>query len=150
MWRIERDVCDRAVPQKGEGGGVRLPIDIELTAEDVSIPDARRFVADGLDAAGVDGVVAADLLIVVSELVSNAVMHGAGGPMQLVVRDVAGRIEITVVSPGGADVGPVHTWTMPPPGAVGGRGLALVRALVDQVEACGDGSSFAVTASRRR
>lgn len=136
--------------QKGEGGGVRLPIEIELTAEDVSIPDARRVVVEGLGEAGVDGVVVADLLIVVSELVSNAVMHGAGGPVQLAVHEIAGRIEITVVSPGGADVGPVRTWTMPPPGAIGGRGLALVRALADQVEASGDGASFAVTASRRR
>lgn len=129
---------------------MRLPIDIELTAEEVSIPDARRCVADGLEAAGVDGVVVADLLVVVSELVSNAVMHGAGGAVQLAVRDIDGCIEITVVSRGGADVGPVPTWTMPPPGAIGGRGLALVRALADQVVASGDAGAFAVTASRRR
>ena len=128
---------------------MRLPLEIELIAEAASIPDARRMVAVALRAERVDVVVVADLLVVVSELVTNAVVHGAGAPVRLVVRGLSG-IEITVVTSCRADVGPVPTWTMPSPRSVGGRGLALVRALADQVVTTADAGSFAVTATRRR
>jgi anti-sigma regulatory factor (Ser/Thr protein kinase) len=129
---------------------MRLPIEIELASDESSIPDARRMVAGALRAGAVDEAVTADLLVVVSELVSNAVTHGGGGAVGLAVRDAADCIEVTVVSDGTADVGPVPSWIMPPPGSVGGRGLALVRALSDRVDAASDGDRFAVTASRRR
>jgi anti-sigma regulatory factor (Ser/Thr protein kinase) len=108
------------------------------------------MVAEALRADAVDDGLAADLLVVVSELMTNAVAHGTGDPVGLAVREAAGCIEVTVVSGGRADVGLATSWTMPSPGSIGGRGLALVRALSDRVDAGSDGDRFAVTASRRR
>jgi serine/threonine-protein kinase RsbW len=129
---------------------VRLPIEVQVTSDSASIPDARRMVAEALRADAVDDDIAADLLVVVSELMTNAVAHGTGDPVGLAVREAAGCIEVTVVSGGRADVGPAPNWTMPSPGSIGGRGLALVRALSDRVEAGSDGDRFAITASRWR
>lgn len=129
---------------------MRLPVEIDLAAEKASIPGARLVVAEALYDEQLDADVVADLLIVVSELVTNAVVHGVGTAVQLAVRDAGDCIEITVVSRCRADVDPVPGWTMPPPEAIGGRGLALVRALADQVVATTDAGSLAVTAARRR
>ena len=129
---------------------MRLPIEIQLASDKASIPDARRIVAEALRAGRVDDELTTDLLIIVSELVTNAIAHGTGEAVGLAVREVAGRIEVTVVSDGRAEVGPVPSWTMPSAGSIGGRGLALVRALSDQVDAGSDGDRFAVTVSRRR
>ena len=129
---------------------MRLPIEIQVASHEASIPDARRMVAEALRARAIDDELTADLLVVVSELMTNAVAHGTGNRVGLAVREADGCIEVTVVSGGRADVGPVPSWTMPSPGSVGGRGLALVRALSDRVQAGSAGDCFAVTASRRR
>lgn len=86
------------------------------------VPLARRFVSDEVEAAG--GVVSDELLLAVSELVTNAVRHGAGA---MEVRVVAGRgvARVEVLDEGGRIV--AEPGGLPPPDAVGGRGLHLVR-----------------------
>lgn len=85
---------------------------------------ARRFVADEVEAAGAEAT--DDLLLAVSELVTNAVRHGAGAmEVRLTVDGHVARIE--VLDEGGYLV--PEPVAVPPVDAVSGRGLHLVRSV---------------------
>lgn len=127
---------------------MRLLIAIRLAAVDSSVPEARRIVGDALDRRALGPGVVDDLVLAVSELVSNAVLHGSGADLSLAVRAEPEGFEVSVTSSGSADVGPVHSWSMPPPGSIGGRGLALVRSVVDRVDVATDGDRLTVTVFR--
>src|SRR5687767_8089512 len=86
------------------------------------IPRSRRFVADVLQRAGV-GVNDA-VLLVASELVTNAVRHGDGDvELRIDVEDHNVRLE--VLDDGHVKV--AASRRLPSPTALGGRGLHLVR-----------------------
>ena len=86
------------------------------------IPRSRRFVADVLANCGKDASDA--VLLVASELVTNAVRHGNGDvELRIAVND--GNVRLEVLDDGHVKVrAPRRT---PAPTAVGGRGLHLVR-----------------------
>lgn len=86
------------------------------------IPRSRRFVAEVLAQSGWD--VSDAVLLVASELVTNAVRHGNGDvELRIDVDDESVRLE--VLDDGHVKVtAPRH---VPSPTAVGGRGLHLVR-----------------------
>ncbi len=91
------------------------------------VPRARHFVADVLaeeDAAPTDAV-----LLVTSELVTNAIRHGAG-QVELRVDLDGDQVRLEVLDGGHARLpqpeGP------PPTDAVGGRGLHLVSTVADR------------------
>ena len=88
------------------------------------VPDARSFVASVLESKGVP--VTDDVLLVTSELVTNAVRHGEG---EIEVRvDVGHRaVRLEVLDEGSAAV-PEPPGVMPVDGP-GGWGLHLVRAV---------------------
>lgn len=90
---------------------------------------ARRFVRDRMLAwasPSADGHFVDDLLVVTSELVTNAVLHGRG-PIELSVALDDAVAEVTVTDSGGG-----HPRLRPDePNAEHGRGLVLVDALVD-------------------
>lgn len=87
------------------------------------IPRSRRFVADVLARSGPD-VNSDSVLLVASELITNAVRHGAGDvELRVDVTDDVVRLE--VLDDGHVKVeAPVRNV---PSTAVGGRGLHLVR-----------------------
>ncbi|MET0728164.1 MAG: ATP-binding protein [Acidimicrobiales bacterium] len=88
------------------------------------IPRSRRFVSDTLAS---NGSAATDaILLVASELITNAVRHGAGEvELRVVVDEDIVRLE--VLDDGHIKVrAPKRT---PSPSALGGRGLLLVRAM---------------------
>lgn len=87
------------------------------------------------------------VVIVVSELASNAVRHGGGtGELRLWRVDGAIRCEIRDAGPGLAD--PDTAGTAPPPVlAVGGRGLWIVRRLSAAVRIESDAAGTTVTAT---
>lgn len=108
-----------------------MRIDDNLVVADTSgIIDARQmvrsFAAATLPSERVD-----DLALVTSELVTNALEHGTGEPVDVRIHSEPTRIELTVSSPsfGQLDATP-H---MPPADQVRGRGLFLVAALSDEV-----------------
>jgi anti-sigma regulatory factor (Ser/Thr protein kinase) len=89
----------------------------------------------------------AHLVIVVSELASNAVRHGGGsGRLRLWRADGGIRCEVRDRGPGIAD--PEGAGTAPPSMlAVGGRGLWIVRRLAAEVRIDSGGYGTTVTAT---
>jgi anti-sigma regulatory factor (Ser/Thr protein kinase) len=118
---------------------------IALPPETSSQARARRLVAGctaGLVEAGaLDGRGLSDLLLMTSELVANAVVHGhPSAPIDVAVEADAGRLRVSVHDRGeGFDPEAVDP-SMPPPVQVGGRGLALVHALSSDWGAARTGS----------
>ena len=97
---------------------------VSLPATSASVGPARAAAATVLADLGVDGEVAADALLVVSELVSNAVLYGSA-PIELRIRRE--RADLVIMVSDGEVLRP--TMRAVDPSAVGGRGLQLVAAL---------------------
>lgn len=97
-------------------------------SRDVSeIPRSRHFVADALDQAGVTATDA--VLLVASELITNAVRHGSGDVELRVLVD-PDCVRLEVLDDGHASV--VAPPENPAPSALGGRGLLLVEGVSDR------------------
>lgn len=88
------------------------------------VPAARRFVAEAVRAEG--GEPTDDVLLVTSELVGNAVRHGAGA-MEVRVSLDGFSVRVEVLDEGGHRI--VEPPSAPPVDAIGGRGLHLVRSV---------------------
>jgi anti-sigma regulatory factor (Ser/Thr protein kinase) len=86
------------------------------------IPRSRRFVAEVLERSGTD--VSDAVLLVTSELVTNAVRHG-DGDVELRIDVDADHVRLEVLDDGHVEVAAPRR--VPSPTAIGGRGLHLVR-----------------------
>lgn len=75
------------------------------------------------------GAIADDVLVAVSELVTNAVVHGRP-PVWLLLRRRPGRLSVSVHDDHHR---PAHTAGLASTAAESGRGLAIVDALADRV-----------------
>lgn len=115
------------------------PAEHRLAAESRSVRAARRVVTeavgDVLPAGELEGV-----LLATSEVVTNAVEHGAP-PIDLRVDAAAERVRIEV-----RDASPLPPRTRddePAPSEVRGRGMTIVERLTDRwgVEPCADGKA---------
>jgi anti-sigma regulatory factor (Ser/Thr protein kinase) len=105
------------------------PVCIDVPHERTGVRLARHVFADQITAAGVEGEARDDAMLVLSELVSNAVKHAAPLPSgEITVRwrldDEVLHIEIT---DGGASTRPRAS--VAALSALGGRGLDIVRSL---------------------
>jgi anti-sigma regulatory factor (Ser/Thr protein kinase) len=93
-----------------------------------------------------------DLLVTVSELVTNAVRAASGEPGGVSLRawDEEDRLVLEVEDDGGGFIGDlpdeVH---LPDLDATGGRGLFLVRALADEIDVLPGANGTIVRATRR-
>ncbi len=103
---------------------------MELTNDDRAPAAARHFLRERLRSWGVTGEAAVTAELCVSELVTNAVIHG-GSASQLAVALTGAGLEVSVSDQGGASaherVRPVHEQGGPL--RVYGRGLMIVEAL---------------------
>lgn len=97
-----------------------------------SVGEARRDLVSGLIEAGVRGSAVADAALVISELLSNALQHGAplpGGAVRAAWDLDHGTVRVSV-SDGGGPTQP--QLGQPTPTATGGRGLRIVARLSRQ------------------
>jgi anti-sigma regulatory factor (Ser/Thr protein kinase) len=121
--------------------------DATFPARVEALPTQRHDFATWLDAIGIDAGFVEDLTVVFSELTTNAV-HGSPGPQAPVTvaarcEDEHLRLDIrNVTSSGGQDV---RRWNLDDPLREGGRGLLIVRALVDHLDIRQDGRDLAVS-----
>lgn len=89
--------------------------------------EARRFIGERLDAWGVTEV-KARILLAVSELTTNAVVHGEG-PIGVALAVTCDRLRATVTDDGCGTPAPHRP--LPGNGEAGGWGLQLVDTLAD-------------------
>ena len=101
---------------------------IGLAADARSASQARRFITEFCNAAGLDEDLCATAALLVSELVANAVLHG-GSHAELDARTPGGRLRVAVT-----DKNPKlpRTGLSPDLTAENGRGLILVSTLADR------------------
>ncbi len=107
------------------GGG--RPSVLSLGAELRSVRAARRFVQEHCRVLALSDALCDDALLLTSELVTNAVLHGRSEVcVEVGVAD--GRVRVAVVDENSRRPAPVPE----DPDALDGRGLALVDALADR------------------
>jgi anti-sigma regulatory factor (Ser/Thr protein kinase) len=112
-----------------------------------SVSAARRFVRNAL-ARRVPASVSADLELATSELVTNALEHGAHVPVQVSV-DVDDRSAwVTIESGDGASLAEVEQWAIAGAERANGRGLGIVRAIADDVDVRRTSTSVSITVHR--
>lgn len=126
--------------------------EIELENEPSCLSVARTFVSDYLEELGVHEGDAFDILLALNEAVGNAHRHGR--------RDHRGRIRVTCALDDGSlrflvrddgygfNYGPRMT-EMPDPMDIGGRGLSLMKRLMDNVDVRTGPGGTAVELTRR-
>lgn len=120
---------------------------MELAPSLENLATARRFVRERLDDAP-PGVVA-DLEIIASELLTNAVEHGPPGPLSIAIDHHDSTVSLTVDSPRpDTDLLAAETWSMAGVEEITGRGLAIVRRLADDVSVDQTATSLSITATR--
>lgn len=121
----------------------------ELEPDMANVGTARRFVRDRLTGQVPDGVLD-DLALVTSELVTNAFEHGSTGPVGLSVAVDEAGATVTVTSRGNASGVPaVDQWVAAAADRVSGRGLGIVRQLVDDIDVQRSRDDVAITVRRR-
>jgi len=106
-----------------------------MAAHAAEIAVARDALGQWLRAHGVDRDVAADLLVVASELLANGVTAtGNGGTVTLGGAVDREGVTIEVANEVTRWVPPADRWDLDNPLRAGGRGLLIVSALVDSLE----------------
>lgn len=106
------------------------PVSLKLSNDPATIGVARRFLRSQLGTS-CDGNVLDDLQLVVSELVTNAIQYSPNHPIWVSVDRRPTEVEIAV-SGVGSQLGDA-SWSMSSHTAPHGRGLAIVRAIADDV-----------------
>jgi serine phosphatase RsbU (regulator of sigma subunit)/anti-sigma regulatory factor (Ser/Thr protein kinase) len=128
------------------------PFEHRFSPNPATVPIARHLMGDWLEHVVVDDEERADLLLVASELCSNAVRHSTGAPTSLVLRARADAdaVVIEVEDDGsGFDIPLSDDGDLPDASAEQGRGIYLARALTDELDAFRRDGNTVVRAVKR-
>ena len=114
----------------------------------------RQYVTDLLLLDGAPTAVISDFSLVVSELVTNVIEHSGGARLEVSL-DLADpqwwRLEVIGAAPiAPKQLSAPETWTVAGANAVSGRGLGIVRKLMDDVMISAADDRVTVTCCRRR
>lgn len=106
----------------------------EFASAPESIGAARDLVSASLAGAAVGKQTVGDIRLAISELVTNAVVHGNGGPITVQIESSPHGVVCAVMSRfSGRPPPDPAMWTAPTSGGPTGRGMAIVRAVADVV-----------------
>jgi anti-sigma regulatory factor (Ser/Thr protein kinase) len=109
---------------------------------------ARATVNETVTAAGIDAHRAAKLVLAVTEITTNALIHADGAAHVEIITTID---SVTVkISDHGPGLPPDHIVELPPPSHSRGRGLWLAKQLCDRVDVLptADGTRIALTMLR--
>jgi len=120
-----------------------------LPRERNTVPAARALAEQAMRDAGIPQTIIGELTIAISEACNNVVCHAGGDEYRVEVLADAGCCTI-VVRDHGAGFELPDDVSMPPLDAEGGRGLALMRALVDDLDVSRPGGGGTVVTMVRR
>jgi anti-sigma regulatory factor (Ser/Thr protein kinase) len=115
---------------------------------------ARQFVSNTLRSHGAASMVITDFALVVSELATNIIEHGDGSDL-VIFLDVADSEWWGMEVVGGATTAPSHvlepaSWTVAAADEPSGRGLGIVRHLMDEIVTNTTDSQVSIRCRRRR
>lgn len=139
MGNTDGERAERSMWPGGDApAGDALTFQVPGSPEQVAV--ARHTLGRFLEARAVPTPMVQDVQLIASELVTNAMQHGAPGSVDIEVL-VRPELDVTLAV---ANVGPVSAlppvsaWHAPTGLSVGGRGLGIVRSLATDVEVRGD------------
>jgi anti-sigma regulatory factor (Ser/Thr protein kinase) len=104
-------------------------VSLSVPAQPISLRTVREFIRHRSEEAGIPSSDATDLLIAVSEVCNNALLHSGSPRISIHWRSDAGRVEVEVRDEGiyGREARPPHS------GREGGWGWPIIQSLVDDV-----------------
>ncbi|MDP9067722.1 MAG: SpoIIE family protein phosphatase [Actinomycetota bacterium] len=128
--------------------------ELVLPNEPMRVPEVRSFVAGFLADVRAPVDVSSEILLATGEAAANAYRHGRkpDGRSEVRVRCSVDRscVSVTVADDGGGfDAGLLDSADLPDRFAAGGRGLYLMRELMDDVEIASSDSGTTITLKRR-
>lgn len=113
---------------------MELKLTLALPRDQYSVPVVRRVLASAMDVLGVEREVVADIELALTEACTNVLDHAEHADEYEVSAGIDGdRCVIEVVDRGGGFDGSMQGLADADPDAEGGRGIQLMRALVDTV-----------------
>lgn len=127
-------VLRRRIPPGSDSGPPLGAFEYRFSPSLATVPLARHLLGDWLEHLAIDDSERDDLLLVASELCSNAVRHASGAPGALAMRAWAdGDALVVEVEDDGAGMELSHRLEDPDLEAETGRGIYVVRALTDDL-----------------
>jgi serine/threonine-protein kinase RsbW len=113
---------------------MEIMLALTLPRDEVTVPLARHVVRTAMERAGVEAACADDVVLALSEACTNVLLHAGAGDEYEVRFHLGGqRCQIRVVDLGRGFDSVAMGRQRPQPEAERGRGLTLMRALVDRV-----------------
>jgi anti-sigma regulatory factor (Ser/Thr protein kinase) len=142
-------MTSRSHPHRHTGQQVSARRDtVRYSNDTANISSVRRFVRQVLVECEAHDVVA-DVELMASELVTNAIEHGTGDEIEVTVTCDGHQVTLSVTSRGRAEqVGPHADWQVAEPGSITGRGLGIVRVLADRIDVCRRSDDLRITVER--
>jgi serine phosphatase RsbU (regulator of sigma subunit)/anti-sigma regulatory factor (Ser/Thr protein kinase) len=127
-------VLRRRIPPGNDSSPALGAFEYRFSPSLATVPLARHLLGDWMEHLALDEVERADLLLVASELCSNAVRHASGKPGALAMRAWAdGDALVVEVEDDGPGMELSHRLEDPDLEAETGRGMYVVRALTDDL-----------------
>lgn len=120
-------------------GPVIVDVIVRLAPHPASVAAARRVVTEALASVEVDPAAVEDIRLAVSEACANVVLHGPAEATYEVALHLRDDHCEVLIRDGGAELDAEELPdSLPPVSSPSGRGLALMRAVMDEVEVTND------------